>query len=404
MEVDYRAVDEHKESSSGAVLHSPQPLSLPPFESSVLSPPGQQQIWKGCPTLSKLKQVLIDAPVCALCWCVDAPLVQSGASPRMDLYRNQLCELCDQRLSRVKHHRVCGAGRACHPRCKPSKHASDATSVSSAVVARSHKRSQLDPGQQTSLDVTPPLPLLPVHHTSLSSPHQQSSSLFDSASWPSHRWQFAYGNRARTAMCNSWHSLVSTQDSGGFAGWTEMRSQFFEQNMRQQLLSPRLEHERQMVVSSAEKHARNLLSNLSVDEQQLQLSDIGCLRTDHNIGLQEIHADIQQHQYAHLCYIVIFYLCATDSTAVSLATTEQLAPLWDMTVPQAKAHLSSVQFRSSRVAAGTALVMRGDTFHYGVGNPDLYHRYVGFLSFTPKSLPPFDSQEQFYPTGVRYES
>lgn len=195
---------------------------------------------------------------------------------------------------------------------------------------------------------------------------------------------------------------MSTKDAGGCNGWTEMRRQFFEHNMQQHLISPRLEQQRQTVVSTAEKCARQLLSSLSIDEQQLQLSDIGCLRTDHHIGLQEVHADIQQHKYAHLCYIVIFYLCTTDSTAVPLATTEQLAPLWRMTVEQAEAHLSSVEFLSARVAAGTTLVMRGDTFHYGVGNPDTYLRYVGFLSFTPRSLPPFDSQEQFYPTGVRY--
>jgi hypothetical protein len=44
MEVDYRAVDEQKQSGGAGLLPSPQPLSLPPFELSALSPPGQQQI------------------------------------------------------------------------------------------------------------------------------------------------------------------------------------------------------------------------------------------------------------------------------------------------------------------------------------------------------------------------
>jgi hypothetical protein len=67
MEVDYRAVDDEKESGGGALLHSPQPLPLPLSESPVLPLAGQMQIWKGCPNLSKLKPVLIDAPACALC-------------------------------------------------------------------------------------------------------------------------------------------------------------------------------------------------------------------------------------------------------------------------------------------------------------------------------------------------
>ena len=44
MEVDYRAVDEAAASRGGALLHSLQPLPLPPPESPALAPPGQQQI------------------------------------------------------------------------------------------------------------------------------------------------------------------------------------------------------------------------------------------------------------------------------------------------------------------------------------------------------------------------
>ena len=72
-----------------------------------------------------------------------------------------------------------------------------------------------------------------------------------------------------------------------------------------------------------------------------------------------------------------------------------------MNVKQAKARLATVPFVTTRVLAGDALVMNGTTFHYGVANPDQPQRFVGFLSFTPKALPPFDSQEQFYPPGIR---
>ncbi len=160
--------------------------------------------------------------------------------------------------------------------------------------------------------------------------------------------------------------------------------------------------QRELVVSSAEAAARDLLSSLGVDHSSLMLSDIGCLRTDHNIGLQEIHADIQKYEYAPLCCIVIYYLVDTESTAVADVDKDELDAVWTMNVKQATHRFSTVPFPTERVTAGDALVMRGKTFHYGVGNPDEYQRFVGFLSFTPKSLPPFDSQEQFYPTGIRY--
>ena len=203
-------------------------------------------------------------------------------------------------------------------------------------------------------------------------------------------------------MMKDWHRLVASELDGGFTQWTEMRAQFFEQDMRQSLQCSLLEQQRVRIVSSAESAARELLSSLSVDHSSLILSDIGCLRTDHNIGLQEIHADIQKFEYAPQCYIVIFYLVDTESTAVADVGKDELDAVWTMNVTQAKRRFESVPFLTERVMAGDALVMSGKTFHYGVGNPDPYQRFVGFLSFTPKSLPPFDSQDQFYPTGVRY--
>lgn len=203
-------------------------------------------------------------------------------------------------------------------------------------------------------------------------------------------------------MMKDWHRLVSSELSGGFDGWTEMRAQFFEQDMRQSLKCSLLEQQCIRVVSSAEVLARELLLSLGADESQLQMSDIGCLRTDHKIGLQEIHADIQKFEYASLCFIVIFYLVDTESTAVADVGKDELDAVWKMNVRQATHRLDSVRFLTERVLVGDALVMHGKSFHYGVGNPDVYQRFVGFLSFTPKSLPPFDPQEQFYPTGVRY--
>jgi hypothetical protein len=82
---------------------------------------------------------------------VGALLVQRGAGPRMDGHRNQLCELCGQRLSRVKHTREYGAGRACHPRCKLSKRAADEAAGAAPAVTAAPKgkkrRAASDPGE-----------------------------------------------------------------------------------------------------------------------------------------------------------------------------------------------------------------------------------------------------------------
>jgi hypothetical protein len=168
-----------------------------------------------------------------------------------------------------------------------------------------------------------------------------------------------------------------------------------------QLSRSLLEQQRVRIVTSAENLARSLLHSLGVDESSLRMDDIECLRTDHKIGLQEVHADVQKHQYAASCYVVIFYLVETESTAVADVLTDELDSMWKGTIPQNIQRLKSVNFRTERVFVGDALVMTGATFHYGIANPDLYQRFVGFLSFTPKSLPPMDSQQQFYPIGIR---
>lgn len=96
--------------------------------------------------------MLIDAPVCGVSLYVGAPRMREDA-PRMDASgRNQLCEKCGCQLAKVKHHRAHGPGRACTPRCKPSKHRSADNASSSMTVAPSPAkkrciRAQSDPGQ-----------------------------------------------------------------------------------------------------------------------------------------------------------------------------------------------------------------------------------------------------------------
>lgn len=146
-----------------------------------------------------------------------------------------------------------------------------------------------------------------------------------------------------------WHSLVTSSESGGCENWTEMRAKFFEQDMRRPLTNSALEQQRQRVVANAETRGRDLLSSLGVDVPSLQLSDIGCLRTSRHFGLQEIHCDIQKQQYAPLCYIILFYLVETESTAVADTLRDELDPVWKMTIPQAIRRFSTVKFLTERV-------------------------------------------------------
>ena len=98
--------------------------------------------------------------------------------------------------------------------------------------------------------------------------------------------------------------------------------------------------------------------------------------------------------------MVIFYLVDTESTAVADVKKNELDDVWKMNVKEAKSRLATINFSTERVNTGDTLVMNGKCFHYGVANPDTYQRFIGFLSFTPLSLPPFDSQDQFYPPGT----
>ena len=97
--------------------------------------------------------------MCCASLCSGAPLGEAGQHPRRNTAGKQLCELCRQRLDRVKHHRPHGVGRACAPRCKPTKHAITGDDASVPQTAeRSHKRARSDPGESLPA-VTEPLNL-----------------------------------------------------------------------------------------------------------------------------------------------------------------------------------------------------------------------------------------------------
>jgi hypothetical protein len=81
-----------------------------------------------------------------------------AAVPRKTAYGEPACERCCRQLARVPHHRAHGAGRACHPRCKPPKRAvednaehgaaASAASVQGPVPKRQWLRAQSNTGQQ----------------------------------------------------------------------------------------------------------------------------------------------------------------------------------------------------------------------------------------------------------------
>ena len=105
----------------------------------------------------KLQPALIDAPMCGAYCCAGAPLAFSRAVARVDSAGRPACELCRRRLADVKHHRPCGVGRACAPRCKPLGAPIDgaARPAVAAPAAGPHqsrkRRATSDPGEPLNL-------------------------------------------------------------------------------------------------------------------------------------------------------------------------------------------------------------------------------------------------------------
>jgi hypothetical protein len=93
--------------------------------------------------------------VCALL-CVGVPCPLISSKPRQTTDGLAACERCGRQLSKVKHHRPHGVGRACAPRCKASRHlVDDTTSTESSTSLQAvdgrkkrQRRMKSDPGQQ----------------------------------------------------------------------------------------------------------------------------------------------------------------------------------------------------------------------------------------------------------------
>ena len=138
------AAAEPAAASAAAVLAAlPQPPAA--------APSGQMQRARGCPASSRLKLCLRTPPVVPVYVSAAVSVATIGAKARVDSDGQAACELCGRRLSRVKHHRANGPGRACHPQCKGQKHTVDSTAapppVAPAPKQSRKRRAQSDPGE-----------------------------------------------------------------------------------------------------------------------------------------------------------------------------------------------------------------------------------------------------------------
>lgn len=127
-------------------------------QTAASSSSGGPHAWAWCPAMSGRKVALTNAPVCVACLSVaGSRMVVDG--PKMDASgTNQLCELCGRQLHKVKHHRPCGVGQACHPRCKGKKHPLEAVSVkrpaSTERPNKKQRRTHSDPGPPLAITST----------------------------------------------------------------------------------------------------------------------------------------------------------------------------------------------------------------------------------------------------------
>jgi hypothetical protein len=324
---------------------------------------------------------------CAGC-CVGAPRVYSGLSARVDGLGKPACELCGRRLSKVKHHRPHGPGRACRSHEVDLRRACAAAVIDDSPPVRSHKRKlepEGKPNAEPSVTIAPPSPPTQPH-----------------SSWHTHGTSFRSSTRSSRAAAVSWHELARDSE---LDRWEKKRGGFYQHDTAPSLGCSFLDEKRVRLRHSAERIARAELSALGVDATSLRLAAIKLLRSSKGEGLQEIHYDIPKYDRAVKCFTVLMYLTPTLSTAVPILSMDDLRHCFTEGEkrPSAAAleFLSRDKFQSERVAGGDMLVLNCTVPHYGVANPDEEDRYVLFLLFYPSDSSMPDTEEQRYPHGVK---
>jgi hypothetical protein len=171
-------------------------------------------------------------------------------------------------------------------------------------------------------------------------------SLFAHSRWLTHQCRITPGSRRSRTLVHSWLALLT---SGELREWKEKRGGFWQHVTHRQLQCAYEDDRRVKLLAGTGQLGRALLAELGVDssEATLQLGDVKVLRTSCGQGQQEIHFDIPHYDNA-----------------------------------------------------GDALVLNCAVPHWGVNNPDEADRYVVFASFSPRSLPPPDTEDQRYPLKV----
>jgi len=187
--------------------------------------------------------------------------------------------------------------------------------------------------------------------------------------------------------------------------WEEKRGGFHQHSTHDSLVCSHLDELRVRVRNSSEALARSVLHAVEVDATALQLVDVKLLRAAPGQGKQEVHFDVPEYEMASQSYTVLLYLTPTTSTAVPKSPLSELRDTFTTGEEKpSRAALRKLQrdscFHTWRVAAGDLLIFNTAVPHFGVANPDRHDRYVLFLHFSPRGLPPHDTEEQRYPHGV----
>ena len=314
-----------------------------------------------------------------------------GSSPRVDSSGWPACELCGRRLSKCKGKlHLLPPGKICSP-CYKVREGYQLVTVAAAPKspARSHKR----PVYSLRHPIAPRLPSPP--------PPPPSPPLHHQRTFSTHGWSLQPGHRNSRALAASWMTLATSTE---LKSWEEKRGGFHQHSTHDSLVCSHLDELRVRVRNSSEALARSVLHAVEVDATALQLVDVKLLRAAPGQGKQEVHFDVPEYEMASQSYTVLLYLTPTTSTAVPKSPLTELRDTFTTGEEKpSRAALRKLQrdscFHTWRVAAGDLLIFNTAVPHFGV-NPDRHDRYVLFLHFSPRGLPPHDTEEQRYPHGV----
>ena len=271
MEVDHQSIDECKEGDGDAFLALHELGAAAAADSRLPNVDGPMPFSGSEHHLPPPRPTLIDAPVCALCRCVGAPLVSPCLAQPVDSAGKPRCALCPTRLTNCKGklHKH-GNGLICQ-RCYNNTRRPHHTPSESLTPPRSHKRKEPPTGQPPSTPTTilsppsppPTLPTILTHGTSLRS-----------------------STRTNRATAASWDHLARDSE---LDQWELKRGGFYQHDTAESLKCSFLDEKRVRLRHSAERIARAELTALGIDASPLRLAAIKLLRTSTGEGLQEIH-------------------------------------------------------------------------------------------------------------------